>query len=67
MVKEGAEFYLKSNYIKDISRCLIIISPARTLQLETKSEMEAEYFKYELERAIKYSKGMRLNYKYWKS
>jgi hypothetical protein len=67
VVKEGAEYYLKSNFIKDISRCLIILSPSRTLQLETKSEMEAEYFKYELERAIKYSKGMRLNYKYWKS
>lgn len=46
VVKEGAEYYLKSNLIKDINRCLIIISTVRTLQLETKSEMEAEYFKY---------------------
>ncbi len=63
-MREGAEFYLKSGCVRDITRCLVIVGEVRNLQLETRSEMEAEYFKYELERAVKYSKGMRLNYKY---
>ena len=32
--------------------------------MEATSEIEAEYFRYELNRVIKYWKGMRLNYKY---
>ena len=46
VVKEGAEFYVKGNRIKDIKRCLVILAPTRNLQLEAVNEMEAEYLKY---------------------
>lgn len=64
IIKEGAEFYIKGRKIRDINRCVVVIAPERRLQLEATSEIEAEYFRYELNRILKYWKGMRLNYKY---
>ena len=46
IIKEGAEFYIRGNSIKHISRCLVIISPGRRLELEAASDIEAEYFRY---------------------
>jgi hypothetical protein len=66
VIKEGVEHYLKTSRIRDINRCIVVLAEARTLQLEVGSEIEAEYLKYELERAAKHSKSMKLNYKYWK-
>jgi hypothetical protein len=45
----------------------VIISSERRLQLEAMSEIEAEYFRYELLRMVKYWKEMRMNYKYNKN
>jgi len=39
VIKEGAEFYIKSNGIQNINRCLVIISSERRLQLETASDI----------------------------
>jgi len=33
VVKEGAEYYLKGNRIRDINRCLVILGEERVLQL----------------------------------
>lgn len=66
VVKQGVEHYLKANRIRDINRCIVVLAEERTLQIELGSEIEAEYLKYELERAVKHSKSMKLNYKYWK-
>lgn len=60
------EHYLKASRIRDINRCIVVVGEDRTLQLEIGSEIEAEYLKYELERAVRHSKSMRLNYKYCK-
>jgi hypothetical protein len=51
----------------NINRCLVIISEERRLQLEAASDIEAEYFRYELNRVVRHWKGMRLNYKYNKN
>jgi hypothetical protein len=66
IVKEGAEFYIRSTKIRDISRCLVILAAQRRLQLEATTDVEAEYFRYELLRVVKHWKGMSLNYKYSK-
>lgn len=66
VVKEGVEHYLKASHIQDINRCIVILAEEKTLQLEVATEIEAEYFRYELERAVRHSKSMRLNYKYSK-
>lgn len=66
VVKEGVEHFLKASRIRDINRCIVVLAEARTLQLEVGSEIEADYLKYELERAVRHSKSMKLNYKYCK-
>jgi hypothetical protein len=67
IVREGVEFFLKASYVKNINHCLVIMSEDKQLQLELGSEMETEYLRYELERAVKYSRNMWLNYKYCKN
>ena len=67
MVKEGAEFYIKaSRDIRNLSHCVVLCAKSRNLELEAASELEAEIFKDELMRAIRYSKGMSFNYEAYK-
>lgn len=44
----------------------MIFSDKRSLQLEFATELEAEYFKFELDQAVRYSRNLRFNYKYLK-
>lgn len=64
VVKEGAEPYFKGMKVTDLSRCLVVVSTVRHLHLEAINEVEADIFQHEFSRVIKYSQGIRLNYKY---
>ncbi len=65
VVKEGAEFFIKAGKdIKEIGCCVVVFSTSRTLELEAGTEIEAEIFREELMRAVKYARGMSLNYTY---
>jgi hypothetical protein len=66
VIKEGAEFYLRTSAIQQLNSCVVIRSEERSLQFEWATEEEAEYFRYEMVRAVKFSRNMRLNYKYHK-
>lgn len=48
IIKEGAEYYLKSTTIKDLERCLVVLTEGKKLQLELTTSLEADYLRFEL-------------------
>lgn len=52
--------------VRNINACIVVCSPLRNLELEAANEIEAEIFKEELNRVIKYMRGMSHNYNYTK-
>jgi hypothetical protein len=65
VIKTSCEFYMKGcRSVRNINACVVVMSPDRNLELEASNEIEAELFLDELNRVIKYMRGMSHNYGY---